>query len=207
MKPLAILKILIKAILIPFIALFVLSKWNMCDHITFIPEDYRFEAGLTLYMAVLEAVAGFFEYFIEQKQTTVQCIFYDNERKEDSNSKPVVCISSARMDVAIVWCHLVLEGNWKRLKESEIVLDIPTWFSVQPDATGVINQADGKLTWNIAALLPPHDNKKKQRVENRMKLSLIRNTPNANEIDLEPTINRALGKGFLTNGLTIRNVE
>ncbi len=58
MKLSSIIKILIKAVVLPIIAMFMLNKWNLCEYITFIPEDYRFEAGLALYMAILEAVAG-----------------------------------------------------------------------------------------------------------------------------------------------------
>ncbi len=207
MKPSSIVKILVKAIMIPLVAMFALSRWNVCDYITFIPGDYRFEAGLTLYMAVLEGIVGFVEYFITQKYTIIKCIFYDNERREDTNVKPVISISGEGLDVASVGCHIVLDGYWKHLKESEIVLDIPNWFSVQPDITGVITQVDGKLTWNISAFLPTHDNGKKQHLESRMKLSFIRNSSSAIEIDLEPTLNKKVGKEFTTNGLTIRNVE
>ena len=56
MKPPIIIKILIKAIIPPIIAMFILSKWNFCEYITFIPEDHCFESGLALYLAILEAV-------------------------------------------------------------------------------------------------------------------------------------------------------
>lgn len=207
MKPSTIITILIKATLIPLFAMFALSRWNICDYITFIPEHFRFEAGLALYMAILEAVVEIVEYVVEQRHATITCIFYDNERREDSNTKPAININSSGMDVASVWCHIVLDGRWKQLKELQIILDVPNWFSIQPDKTGIITQANGKVIWNIAELLPNHDNGTKQHLENRMKLSFIRNSPNAIEIDLEPTINKKAGKEFTTNGLTIRNME
>ena len=75
MKPSSIIKILFKAIALPIIAMFVLNKWNLCEYITFIPEDYRFEAGLALYMALLEAVAEFIEYVIAKANATIICTF------------------------------------------------------------------------------------------------------------------------------------
>lgn len=121
MRPSSIIKILIKAVALPIIAMFMLNKWNLCEYITFIPEDYRFDAGLALYMAVLEAVAEFIEYFIAKANATITCTFYIDERREDRHTKPTIQMSDSSMGIANVWCHIILDGNYKNFLEQKYV--------------------------------------------------------------------------------------
>lgn len=206
MKPSSIIKILIKAVALPIIAMFMLNKWNLCEYITFIPEDYRFDAGLALYMALLEAVAEFIEYFIAKANATITCTFYIDERREDMHAKPTVQMSGSSMGIANVWCHIILDGNYKKLLGTEICLDIPQWFSAQLDANSSLEQDNHQIKWNVSTLLPEHDNKKDVHTETRMKISFIRNNENDASIVLEPTIKKRFGLGFETNGITIQNV-
>ena len=206
MKPSSIIKILIKAVVLPIIAMFMLNKWNLCEYITFIPEDYRFDAGLALYMAMLEAVAEFIEYFIAKANATITCTFYTDERREDRHAKPTIQMSNSSMGIASVWCHIILDGNYKKLSGTEICLDIPQWFSAQLDANSSLVQNDHQIKWNVSLLLPEHDNKKDVHTEMRMKISFIRNNENNVSIVLEPTIKKRFGLEFETNGITIQNV-
>lgn len=206
MKPSSIIKILIKAVVLPIIAMFMLNKWNLCEYITFIPEDYRFEAGLALYMAILEAVAEFIEYFIAKANATITCTFYTDERREDRHAKPTIQMSDSSMGIASVWCHIILDGNYKILSGTEICLDIPQWFSAQLDANSSLNQNNHQIKWDVSTLLPEHDNKKDVHTETRMKISFIRNNENDASIVLEPTIKKRFGLEFETNGITIQNV-
>lgn len=207
MKPSSIIKILIKAVVLPMIAMFMLNKWNLCGYITFIPEDYRFEAGLALYMAILEAVAEFIEYFIAKANATIACTFYTDERREDRHAKPTIQMSDSSMGIASVWCHIILDGNYKILSGTEICLDIPQWFSAQLDANSSLNQNNHQIKWDVSTLLPEHDNKKDIHTETRMKISFIRNNENDASIVLEPTIKKRFGLEFETNGITIQNME
>lgn len=187
--------------------MFALSKYNLCDYITFIPEDYRYEAGLTLYLAILEGACYVIEYFIEKSSASIKCVFYKDEKREDGHAKPVVTMSQKSLDVGSVWCHLVVAGNWKKLSKSQIILDIPEWFSAQIENDSFMTQENHKVIWNISSLLPANDNKKLVYVENRMKLSFIRNKKNNVMIDIEPTISEKRGLDFETNGLTVQNME
>ena len=189
MRPSSIIKILIKAIVLPFIAMFMLNKWNLCDYVIFIPEDYRFEAGLALYMAILEAIAELAEYFIAKANATITCTFYTDERHEDSHTRPSIQMSENSMGVASVWCHIILNGDYKKLLGTEVCLDIPH-----------------QIKWNVSTLLPEHDNKKKVHTETRMKLSFIRNEATDASIVLEPTVKKKIGLEFETNGIMIQNV-
>ncbi len=206
MKPSSIIKILTKAVVLPIIAMFMLNKWNLCEYITFIPEDYRFEAGLALYMAMLEAVAEFIEYLITKANATITCSFYTDERREDGHAKPTIRMSDSSMGIASVWCHIILDGSYKKLSGTEICLDIPHWFSAQLDANSSLEQNDHQIKWNVSTLLPEHDNKKEVHTEMRMKISFIRNNASEASIVLEPTVKKKFGLGFETNGITIQNV-
>ena len=206
MSPSSIIKILIKAIVLPFIAMFMLNKWNLCDYVIFIPEDYRFEAGLALYMAILEAIAELAEYFIAKANATITCTFYTDERHEDSHTRPSIQMSENSMGVASVWCHIILNGDYKKLLGTEVCLDIPQWFSAQLDANSNITQEAYQIKWNVSTLLPEHDNKKKVHTETRMKLSFIRNEATDASIVLEPTVKKKIGLEFETNGIMIQNV-
>ncbi|WP_304975153.1 hypothetical protein [uncultured Acetatifactor sp.] len=206
MKPSSIIKILLKAVALPIMAMFMLNKWNLCEYITFIPEDYRFDAGLALYMAMLEAVAEFIEYFIAKANATITCTFYTDERREDRHAKPTIQMSDSSMGIASAWCHIILDGSYKKLSGTEICLDIPQWFSAQVDANSSLEQNNHQIKWNVSLLLPEHDNKKDVHTEMRMKISFIRNNENNVSIVLEPTIKKRFGLEFETNGITIQNV-
>lgn len=184
----------------------MLNKWNLCEYITFIPEDYRFDAGLALYMAVLEAIAELIEYFIAKANAAITCTFYVDERREDRHAKPTIQMSGSSMGIANVWCHIILDGNYKKLLGTEICLDIPQWFSAQLDANSSLEQNNHQIKWNVSTLLPEHDNKKDVHTETRMKISFIRNNENDASIVLEPTIKKRFGLEFETNGITIQNV-
>ena len=186
--------------------MFVLNKWNMCEYITFIPEGYRFEAGLALYMAILEAIAELIEYLIAKANANITCTFYTDERREDTHSKPIIQMSDSSMGIASIWCHIILNGNYQKLYGTEICLDTPSWFSAQLDTNSSLEQNDHQIKWNVSTLLPEHDNNKKIHTEIRMKISFIRNDVNNASIVLEPTIKKKMGLKFETNGITIQNV-
>lgn len=206
MRPSSIIEILIKAVVLPLIAMFILNKWNLCDYITFIPEDYRFEAGLALYMAILEAIAEFAEYFIAKASATITCTFYMDERHEDSHTRPSIQMSENSMGVASVWCHIILNGDYKKLLGTEVCLDIPQWFSAQLDANSNITQEACQIKWNVSTLLPEHDNRREIHTEIRMKLSFIRTEETDASIVIEPTVKKKIGLEFETNGIMIQNV-
>lgn len=206
MRPSSIIKILIKAVVLPFIAMFMLHKWNLCEYVTFIPENYRFEAGLALYMAILEAIAELAEYFIAKANATITCTFYTDERHEDGHTRPSIQMNENSMGVASAWCHIILNGNYKKLSGTEVCLDIPQWFSTQLDGNSNITQEAYQIKWNVSTLLPEHDNHKNVYTEIRMKLSFIRNEATDVSIVLEPTVKKKIGLEFVTNGIMIQNV-
>ena len=48
--------IVFKAIALPLFAIFLVGKFNIFDSITFVPNEYSFEIGLTSYFAILDFI-------------------------------------------------------------------------------------------------------------------------------------------------------
>ena len=157
-------------------------------------------------MALGEIIAESIEYFYRKASATITCTFYTDERREDSHAKPIIRMSDDSMGIAGVWCHIILNGNYQKLRGTEVYLDMPHWFSAQLDANNWLKQEAQQIKWNISALLPEHDNKKEVHTEIRMKISFIRNEINDASIVLEPTVKKRRGLNFETNGITIQNV-
>lgn len=205
MKPSAIILKLIKAIAIPMVGMLILSKVNVCSYMSFIPKGFQYEAGLALYLTIIEFLIGLIELIYDQRKTTIQCIFYDKEHGENTSKKLVTTMNDYNERVANVSCHIIAEGNRQLLKECDITMGIPEWFTIQPDESGVIKQEDRKIKWDIESLLPPDNSVKVARLASIVKLSFISNSRNVNEIDLEPTVRKKFGLDFITNGITVQN--
>ena len=76
-------KIIIQSILGPLISVFLVSRFNLFDFITFVPEEHRFEVGLTLYLAFVEAFWKYIDWIIERNSASVRCTFFVKEAEKD----------------------------------------------------------------------------------------------------------------------------
>lgn len=72
-------------------------------------------------MAMLEAVAEFIEYLITKANATIICSFYTDERREDGHAKPTIQMSDSSMGIGSVWCHIILDGNYKKLSNGMLL--------------------------------------------------------------------------------------
>ena len=118
------IRILLKALLVPLIAVFFLNQFNVFEYITFVPEDYKFDVGLTLYLAILEALAEILEHLYSNALAEVECIFF--QKAEDINIKntPVFVCSDQTAGVTSISCKVQLKGNVKRLKNCRLSLEL-----------------------------------------------------------------------------------
>lgn len=80
MKVSTIITIILKAILVPIVAILFLNKFNLFEYITFVPEEYQYEIGLTVYLALIEALYGFCENFINSKRQAL-CVYFLNQKR------------------------------------------------------------------------------------------------------------------------------
>lgn len=91
---------IIKMIIVPLVAMFFTKAWNPSQLFSFIPEEYFYEAGLTLYVAALEGIAELAEHLIKKSDITIQCIWYTDERLENSHSKPQISMNATDLYTA-----------------------------------------------------------------------------------------------------------
>ena len=109
-----IVKLILKSLIIPIVAVISLNYFNLFEYVVFVPEDYRYEVGLTVYLAISETIYGLIESWIERKQATVKCIFYVSDIDKDINNNPSIMCDSEGMGVASVNCYVELKGNLKK---------------------------------------------------------------------------------------------
>lgn len=51
-----IVKLVLKSLIIPIIVILCLNFFNLFNYITFVPIEYQYDVGLTVYLAVAEAI-------------------------------------------------------------------------------------------------------------------------------------------------------
>ena len=94
MRGSTIVKLFLKSLIIPLVVVISLSYFNLFNYVIFVPQDYRYEVGLTVYLAIAETIYGLIESWIEQKQATIKCIFYVSDIDKDiNNNLSIMCDS------------------------------------------------------------------------------------------------------------------
>lgn len=205
MKVSTTIKILLKAILIPIVAVWGLSKFNLFEYITFVPEEYQYEIGLTVYLALIEALYGFGENFIDSKKAKVVCVFFKSETDKDGKNIPSI-ICDETIGVATINCYIELTGNLERLRKCKLQMELPSWLTAQISASDtVLSYIGNQLIWEFNKMLP-ETGISNQSATYKNKISLIKNISGNNiSIRLEPQMKGVKGIGFETNGFKVQN--
>ena len=205
MKVSATIKIILKAILIPIVVVWCLNKFNLFEYITFVPEEYQYEIGLTVYLALIEAVLGFIENFIDSKRAKVKCVFFKSEMDKDEKNVPSI-ICDETIGVAVISYNIMLTGNLGRLRKCKLKLEVPSWLVAQAYTSDTVLSYEGNLlTWEFDKILP-ETGINNQSATYKGKISLIKNISGNNMlIKLEPQMQKIIGVRFETNGFKIQN--
>lgn len=155
LKAPSVIRIIIKAVLIPLISVFALNKFNLFSYITFIPEEKQFDVGLTTYLGIVEALAFLLENTIEMNRPRITCVFYVKQSEKDIRRTPTIICGKDSLDVAIVRCELVVSGNARLFKENILSMSLPEWLSSQV-STGdrVVTYTENRLLWNFSKAIP-----------------------------------------------------
>ena len=205
MRVSTIFKVVLKAIIVPIIVVFGLSKFNLFEYVTFIPIDYQYEVGLTVYLALMETAYGMVENIIEQKKSKVVCTFYVSEADKNIGNTPLI-VCDNEMGVATINCFLEVSGNLKKIRKSVLEMELPSWVTAQINVQDTVLSYEGnRLTWKFDRMLPASglDN---VSAEYKSKISLIKNSGGDNMmIKLEPKVKTIVGMKFETNGFKIQN--
>lgn len=201
-----IVKLILKSLIIPIIVILCLNFFNLFNYITFVPIEYQYDVGLTVYLAVAEAIYTLIKKQIEQKQAIVRCIFYSTDVDKNIKTDPSIVCADATDGVASIRCHIELKGNLKRLRKCNINLNLPEWLSSQANASDMIlNYSENQLNWEFENLLPKYGDGE-QKAEYNSKISFIRSTENSNlSITLKPHMNKCFGVKFETNCIKVQN--
>ena len=141
MKLSSIITITIKSVLAPILAMYLLSKYNLCNYLLFIPNDYKFESGVTLYVAIILVLVDIVILCINNSKARIQCVFYSDFNNESIVNRPEIVLKANQLGVSSVYCHLIIEGNYKSLKETCIDMEIPSWFHIQSDGKDCIRSS------------------------------------------------------------------
>ena len=199
MKVSTMITIILKAILVPIVAIFFLNKFNLFEHITFVPEEYQYEIGLTAYLALIEALYGFGENFINSKKASVVCVFFKSETDKDEKNIPSIICDEA-VGVANINCNIELTGNLGRVRKCKLQMELPSWLTAQvSNSDTVLSYTGNLLIWEFDKLLP-ETGISNQSATYKSKISLIKNTSGNNiSIKLEPQMKRIIGIDFIIN--------
>lgn len=208
MKNFNIIKAIIKHFILPLIAIFIIVKFNLFSYIRFIPEDYRFEGGLAVYLGIIGSIYESIENALEKKKAKITCTFYVYD-KEINNIPTIVCDDNSN-GTAFLNCHIELEGNLKKLRNSSILLSLPEWLTSQVSSNDIVlnYNNNNQLLWTFDKLLPERGNQN-QKAEYNQKIPFIINRADSSlSILLKPQIEqtkRYIGVSFESNGFKVEN--
>lgn len=211
MKVPTVIQVLIKAILIPIISMAALNKFNLFDFISLVPEDRRFDMGLTAYLAIFEALFLFLEKCIEGRRAGISCVFYAKKAEKNENNTPKIICGSSTSNVAYIYCDIQTSGNAKLLRKVSVSLKLPDWVSSQiPQNETVARYKDNTLIFAFDKLIP-ESNSREYIATHTVQIPLIE-TSNAgcSSVVLKPQLNCKLKKiciSLNTNSFQLCNKE
>lgn len=131
MKRFSLFVTIVKALVLPVISMFILNKFNLFDYISIVPENYRFQAGLTLCLAVTGAIFDYFRHIIERHLIEITCIFYENQESKSISNTPILNCATGGQGVGSVWCNIKITGNLKNISSCILSINLPKWLSSQ----------------------------------------------------------------------------
>lgn len=145
---------LIKAVIAPILAVFFLDKFNICDYFLFIPDEHRFDVGLSLYLAGLEIVAELLGSLYSNSFAEIECIFYNDVDNKNINNTPSFVCDSENSGVTNIHCEIKLKGDIKKLKQCQLTMNIPGWVTSQiPKSKQTIKYSENTITWSFDKFL------------------------------------------------------
>lgn len=168
-------KVILRAILGPVFAVMALAKFNLFEYITFIPTEYQYEVGLTVYLACAEALLEIIQRYGEKNCAKITCIFYRRSNEINISNTPAISCSSSTAGCASIKCKIILEGSPKVLRKCQLRLVLPAWLSSQVEANcGLLSYHDQTLTFSFEKAIPVN-NQRAAYVEELITIPFILN--------------------------------
>lgn len=122
--------IIVKCVLAPIIAVFLVDKWNVFERIAFIPDDYAFEFGLAVYLGFLEWLYAGLICKIKENESKIECLFYCSGQQESIESNPAIRFIN---EVAYINGKINVSGKVKKLCKNNVLITMPNWVDIQID--------------------------------------------------------------------------
>ncbi len=199
----SLLTTILKGIIVPLIAIFVVNRWNFFEVFSFIPEEYLFEFGLTSYILLEDCVFHVIKNKMKDNEAQIECLFYCNNQKKSINTIPNI---EFQEDVAYIRGSIKVCGKGKKLCKNSIVLTFPNWVDVQIyGQDGLLTVNDNICSINISAIV----NRREAYIEEAtvgFKIGVIKNysEDRAYTAVISPTLNNKWGYEFIHNKIDLR---
>lgn len=190
--------IIVKCLLTPIIAVFLVYKWNLFESITFIPNDYVFEVGLAAYLGFLEWLYARLLCVIKENEAKIECLFYCSGQQENIESNPAI---QFRNEVAYINGKINVSGKVKKLCKNNVLITMPNWVDIQIDGCDDLIVIEN----NICKIkIDKIINLRGDTVEStsvKFKIGLIKNYSSNQEYStvMKPSLEKKFGYNFTYN--------
>lgn len=205
-------KVILRATLGPVFAVIALAKFNLFEYVTFIPAEYQYEVGLTVYLACAEALLEIIQRCGEKNCAKITCIFYRKANEINLSNIPAVSCSSSTAGCASIKCKIILDGSPKVLRKCQLRLVLPAWLSSQVEVnSGLLSYCDQILTLSFEKAIPVN-NQRATYVEELITIPFILNEDDGILLNvLQPELvipwHQKLKINCVTNRFQISNKE
>lgn len=204
--------LIIKGLLIPICGIFLVNKFNLFSYMSFIPDDYVYETGLTTYFLVLEFLFTKIPEKIKEKfKTDIRCTLYSDEATKSLGNTPVIAFPP--VDVASFYCEINIKGSKRRLNNLLVVISFPQWVEAQVSAGSfsISIGSNNNCIVDLSKLVNP-DYDKKNELTVSTKISLIRNSVDEKckiditpKLDFKKTLHCRFLMRFIHNSIVLKN--
>lgn len=187
--------IFLKSIITPIIGIYIASKFNIFEYVSFIPEDQTFSFGIAAYIALLECIyVKLNQFIVKHLKAEIECLFYVDKHVANIVNMP---ITSFIQDVAYINCKVTIKGVTKKLKKNSLVISMPKWVEIQSanNLTGYTNNEKNQFILSFDRIISGMG-KVVDEATVDIKIGIIRNS--AKE-ELSSIITPYLSKKFLYN--------
>nr|WP_294490583.1 hypothetical protein [uncultured Anaerosporobacter sp.] len=192
---------LIKGIVMPLIAIFLLNCFNLFDYVKFIPSDFTFEVGLAGYLGILECVYFKLHKIFKSRKVNIECIFSCAGQHNSIDNTPQITFCN---DVAIINGSLKVSGRTSKINKNTLLVSFPDWVDIQVKNNCGISVNNNTCKIDLSKMI----NKSDTMVEDalfKFKINIIKNYTADVEysITIKPRLEKNLGYNFTSNKFII----
>ena len=184
--------VIAKNILIIVLSAFLTSCFNLCNLLSFVPQNNKYTVSLSIYLAILGIIWDSIYKSIE-KNHMVEIEIKFNIKNEFEETSKVINYGFNKLDLAEIYGQIKINASPKKLRKMNLMLIFPPWICVQEGLIGdkVLNvEKHNNCRINFKNLLNENSMHKKNSIY-EFKLYLIKDVPanTGREDDIEYELN------------------